>query len=179
MTGRSGRNIKKLAGAEFVDRAIFHGRRRAAGEYKSDVLDVAARRTHSGADVNRPLPSGLVRGATCLRCEQFRIFPFRTFLSRPALRNASGLSQASMSLRHAMHHANSNWNPGNFSATRSLNTFHSQIESGDAKCVRSPGSLAKPRLAHPDKHLLRGRKALDRRRQIGIRASHSREHRPD
>ena len=74
MTGRSGRNIKKLAGAEFVDRAIFHGRRRAAGEYKSDVLDVAARRTHSGADVNRPLPSGLVRGATDGHAKNFSLF---------------------------------------------------------------------------------------------------------
>src|SRR5450755_4273980 len=66
VSGRSGWNIKERAGAEFMNctRAILHRRRGATGEHQPNMLDVAARRAHAGADVNGPLPSGLVGGAT-------------------------------------------------------------------------------------------------------------------
>src|SRR6266853_5783306 len=63
VTGRSGWNIKEHPSAKFVDRAVLHRSRGTAGEHQPHMLDVAARRTHAGPDVNGPLPSWLVGGA--------------------------------------------------------------------------------------------------------------------
>src|SRR5208282_1900776 len=65
------------------------------------------------------------------------------------------------------------------SASRRLNALHAAVKPRNAKRVRSPPCLAKPSLAHAPEHFIRRRKALDRRGQIGVRASHSRNHRPD
>src|ERR1700690_227790 len=64
VSGRAGRDVKDHAGTEFVDGAVFHCSRRTTGEHQPNMLDVAERRPHAGADVNRPLPSGLVGGAS-------------------------------------------------------------------------------------------------------------------
>lgn len=169
--------------------AIVHGRRRTAGKDKPNMLDVAARRTQGRANVNRPPPSGLInQNGEKSRCENVArpivMPPMRTISNFPFsnVRISSGsskrfrtVSSIAIFSQHNVHHAESR----QFLASRTLNVFHSPIQSGNAKCVRSPGSLSKPSLPHPYKHLIRGRKALNRSRQIRIRTSHSRKHRPD
>jgi len=49
----------------------------------------------------------------------------------------------------------------NSSVSRRLNVFHAPVQPGNAKCVRSPGSLAEPCLTHAAQHFIRRRKALD------------------
>jgi hypothetical protein len=63
VAGRAGGNVEERAGAEFVDGAVVEGGGGAAGEDQADVFDVAARGTNRGADVQGPLPAGLVGGA--------------------------------------------------------------------------------------------------------------------
>ena len=63
VTRRAGWNEKKCACSEFVDGAVLHRSRRATGDHKTYMLHIATRRPHRRPDVNRPLPSWLVRGA--------------------------------------------------------------------------------------------------------------------
>jgi hypothetical protein len=42
VSGRAGRDVEELSGAELVDGSILHGGGGTAGEDESDVLDVAA-----------------------------------------------------------------------------------------------------------------------------------------
>src|ERR1700726_3900031 len=63
VTGRPGWNVKESAGAEFMNRAVFHGSSRAAGEHHANVFDVAARGAHTRSDMHGPFPSRLIRSA--------------------------------------------------------------------------------------------------------------------
>jgi hypothetical protein len=63
VTGGAGRNIEESAGGKFANGAAFDGRSRTAGKCQAHVLDVAARGTHAGADVDGPSPAGLIGGA--------------------------------------------------------------------------------------------------------------------
>src|ERR1700674_2139053 len=193
VTGRSGWNVKEHAGAEFVDRAILHRSRGTAGEHQPNMLDVAARRTHAGPDVNRPLPAGLVCGTADGRAPDADQFKFSFFEHSYFVRLLKALqnclnhrhnSFASRICGNAAHHASSkldalSQNSSVTSASRRLSAPHSPVQSSNAKRVRRPGNLAKARLMHTPEHFIRRRKALYRCRQICVWTSHSREQRPD
>jgi hypothetical protein len=72
---------KEHAGAEFMNgaRAVLCRGRGAAGEHESNMLDVATRRAHAGADVDRPLPSRLVGGAADRHASYADQFEFSFF----------------------------------------------------------------------------------------------------
>lgn len=54
--------MKECPSAQFVDRAVLHRSRGTAREYQPHMLYVAARRAHTGSDVEGPFPSRLVCG---------------------------------------------------------------------------------------------------------------------
>src|ERR1700719_1011246 len=79
VTGRPRWNVKESAGAEFVDRAVFHGCSRAAGEHHANMLHVAARRAHTGSDMHGPFPSRLIRSAADGHATDANKFEFSFF----------------------------------------------------------------------------------------------------
>ena len=56
--------MKSVAGAEFENWPIVHGRGGSAGNDDSDVLHRAGTLADGASDVLGPAPTGLVRGAT-------------------------------------------------------------------------------------------------------------------
>ena len=62
MAGRSGWNIKKRTGAEFLDGAVFLSGSGAAGEHHADMLHVAAGGAHRRPHMDGPFPSRLIGG---------------------------------------------------------------------------------------------------------------------
>jgi hypothetical protein len=64
VAGRAGWDVEERAGAKFVDGAVFHRGGGATGDDEPNVLDVTARRANAGPDVEGPLPTGLIGGAT-------------------------------------------------------------------------------------------------------------------
>jgi hypothetical protein len=56
--------MKEHAGAEFVGFSVFYCRSGTAREYQPHMLDVAAQCPEPRSNVNGPLPSRFVRGAT-------------------------------------------------------------------------------------------------------------------
>src|ERR687892_342394 len=61
---RHRRNVKKLACSQLDHTAIIERSRCSAGEYQSNMLNIAAGCAHARSDVFAPFPARLVRGAT-------------------------------------------------------------------------------------------------------------------
>src|ERR1700736_5475825 len=56
----SGCDMEEVSRAHLKDSAIVHRSSRTARDDDADMLDWAARRAHSGPDMQRPFPAGLV-----------------------------------------------------------------------------------------------------------------------
>src|SRR5271165_6592617 len=82
MTWRPGWNVKEQAGAELMNRTVFHRSRGTAGEHQPYMLNVTPRRGHARPHVNRPLPSRLIGSAPDGHPPDANQFEF-SFFERP------------------------------------------------------------------------------------------------
>src|SRR6202453_3685315 len=133
------------------------------------MLDVAARRADGGTDVNRPFPSGLVGGAADGHAAYMNEFEFSLFERSDFI----GFFKTFENCLKHRHNSLATRDPGRLIAP------HSPIQARDTETVWRPGHLAKPRLMHAAQHFIGRRKAFNGRRQISIRAAHSRKQRAD